>query len=287
MEKNSRLAICILNWNGLEYTTECITSLYASSYKDFDIIILDNGSSINEAKLLEQKFSEKIIIYRSETNLGFADGYNHLILELLKDRSYEYYLLLNQDATVMPDSLNQLINYLDQHADVAVVGPKVLNADSSIQSLGANVNFYTGKITSRHDDIIHPQPVDVIIGNCMLLRASAVQKLGLFDQKYFAYYEEADWCVRARQAGFSCVVVPNAVIQHKKSGGFRTYLVVRNMIWFEKKFASLFQLTIFWCYFWCVFIPERIKKSSKLRELLAASIDGWLGFNKGKARFLK
>lgn len=286
MEKNSRLAVCILNWNGLAYTTACVESLLASTNQTCAIYILDNGSTVNEAEQLQKKFNDKIITYRSKQNLGFAGGYNHLILQLLKNHSYDYYLLLNQDTIVTPDCLHQLSTYLDQHADVAVVGPKVLNADNSIQSVGANVNLYTGKITSRHDDITNPEPVDVIVGNCFMARASAIIQLGLFDPRYFAYYEEADWCVRARQAGFSCVVVPSAVIQHKKSGGFRTYLVVRNMIWFEKKIASATQLFLFWWYFWCKFIPERVKKGSSLRELMAASIDGWLGLNKGKARFL-
>lgn len=287
MEKTFRLAVCILNWNGLAYTTACVESLHASTYQAFDTIILDNGSTNNEADLLQQKFAHAITTYRSDQNLGFAGGYNYLILELLKNTSYDYYLLLNQDAIVTPACIAQLVDYISTHSKTAVVGPKVLNPDNSIQSLGATINFRTGKIASRRDAFAtEPQSVDVIVGNCFMVRASAIKQLGLFDPSYFAYYEEADWCMRAHQAGLTSVVVPDAVIQHKKSGGFRTYLVVRNMIWFEKKFASFSQLMLFWCYFWLWFWPERLKKQSSIKQLWAASIDGWLGLNKGKARFL-
>ncbi|MFA5994815.1 MAG: glycosyltransferase family 2 protein [Patescibacteria group bacterium] len=296
-QTTKRLAVCILNWNGLEQTKQCVTALLESTYKNFDIIILDNGSVNNEAKPLEQTFVNNITTYRSEENLGFAGGYNYLILDLLKNNVYTYYLLLNQDALVTPNCIEQLIKHLENNPNTAVVGPKVLAPDNTIQSLGADINLVTGKITSRfqEQDICrdalqcvstNPEPVDVVIGNCFMVRANTIQQLGLFDTNYFAYYEEADWCLRAKQANLTCAVVPQAVIFHHKIGKFRTYLIVRNMIWFEKKFASPIQLVQFFWYFWFVFFFERLKKGSRFSELLIASIDGWFGLNKGQAKFL-
>ncbi len=287
MEKTSHLAICLLNWNGLPYTTECIASLLASSNQNFSIIVLDNGSTNNEVIPLQKTFGNRITVFRSETNLGFAGGYNHLILDVLKNQVYDYYLLLNQDTIISQNTVQLLLDYITHHPHIAVVGPKVLHSDGSIQSIGADINLWTGKITSRQDNIQQPNPVDMIVGNCFLVRASVIKQLGLFDANYFAYYEEADWCVQVKRANLKCVVVPQATINHRKSGGFRTYLIVRNMIWFEKKFAPWWQLLIFWCYFWLWFWPERLKKHSPLNQLWAASIDGWLGLNQGKARFLK
>jgi GT2 family glycosyltransferase len=119
-----------------------------------------------------------------------------------------------------------------------------------------------------------------------MIRSQLFHQFHGFDTSYFAYYEEADLCQRLRQAQYSCVILPYVRVQHFKSGGFRAYLNVRNMIWFEKKFTGWLQFIGFFCYFWLWFIPERIKKGSPLKELWYGSMDGWLGLNKGKARIL-
>ncbi|EKD76002.1 MAG: hypothetical protein ACD_43C00261G0004, partial [uncultured bacterium] len=127
-----------------------------------------------------------------------------------------------------------------------------------------------------------PVLVDCVIGNCFVLRTSALDKIGLLDEKFFAYYEEADWCRRAQQAEYACAIVPSAIITHAKAGSWRTYLITRNMIWFQKRYANLAQLIFFWWYFWFYFIIERWRKGSTLSDLLRAARDGWLNRNSGK-----
>lgn len=283
------LSINILNWNGIEYTNKCIESLLDSDKISFDILILDNGSTQDEAKLIKAKFGDKVSVHRVEKNLGFAGGHNYMLSTLLKDKPYSHYLLLNQDVIVEPNCINMLLEKISTEKDIAVVGPKVLEADGiTIQSLGADINLLNGKVISKlhkqPDDTKNISPIDVdcVLGNCFLISKKIVDEIGLFDEMYFAYYEEADWCMRAKQQGYRCVILPQARISHSKPGGFRAYLNMRNMIWFEKKFASYYQLVFFFFYYWLRFVPERIKKGSPISEIIRGSIDGWLGFNKGK-----
>lgn len=287
MEKSlAKIAVIILNWNGAALTEQCIHSMLTSDI-GLDIFVCDNGSTVNEAEILRQKFGDTIWLQRSAVNLGFAGGNNAMMRNLLEGGNYDYIVLLNQDTVVHPGCFGILADYMDQHLKTAVCGAKVLNTNGTIQSVGGMIDFRTGKVTSLQQgapdkNLPNPMTVDCVIGNCFFIRVSALQQIGLFDDDYFAYYEEADWCVRASRAGWDCVVVPTAIITHEKTSGFRTYLITRNMIWFEKKFATWQQLTWFWFYFWCMYLPERVKKGSHLLDLLRGAFDGWFRLNKGK-----
>ncbi len=283
-----KVAIIILNWNGLSLTRACIKSVLASTYTSFDIYILDNGSAQDEAIHLQAEFGDAITIHRSEKNLGFAGGNNFVVHNLVPPNTYSYYLLLNQDTIIDVKCIEKLVGHMNSNSQVAVCGPLVLEPDANtVQSFGADIDLRTGKIISRYklqsilDVPKTPEVVDCIIGNCFMARSEIVHNINLFDEMYFAYYEEADWCMRAKLNGFECMVVPEAKISHSKSGGFRTYLNVRNMIWFEKKFANTRQFIYFMIYFWLWFIPERIKKGSPITELLRGAIHGWFGMHKG------
>ncbi|MBI2415382.1 MAG: glycosyltransferase family 2 protein [Candidatus Kerfeldbacteria bacterium] len=276
----AKVAVLILNWNGWQWTEQAIRSVQASRDATLDIVVLDNGSITNEAVVLKKIFPA-ITIERSETNLGFAGGNNYLFKKLLPDNHYDFFLLLNQDATVDPACIARLVAYSQNQPRVAVVGPTVYQSNSRvIQSVGADINFFTGKVISRYRGDTTPpaQPAVVasVIGNCWLVRTAALQALGYFDDRYFAYYEEVAWCVRANRAGWQCVAIPAASAYHAKAGGFRTYWNVRNMIWFERQYASGWQRFYFRIYFWVKFFPERLVKGSPWKELWRASRDGWL-----------
>lgn len=282
MEK--KLAIIILNWNGIAETQQCVQSLADSSFQDFDLVLFDNGSANNEIATLKKLADYRTTVWHSPINLGFAAG-NNVVIQKLRDaeRKYSYYLFLNQDVIVKNHTLSDLFYLMEKHSDVAVCGPLVLSPNGRVQSLGADINLRNGKIISRfqntpNDDRIPATPHDVscILGNCFFVRQTMWRDVGSFDERYFAYYEEADWCMRAHEKKLRCVIVPQAKITHAKSGGFRTYLITRNMIWFEKKWASRTQLFYFFFSFWFHYIPERLRKGSPLGELLRGAKDGWL-----------
>lgn len=278
----NKLAIIILNWNGINYTIASVEALLADPTCAADIYVLDNGSKTNEATILQKHFGAKITIERLDENLGFTGGNNYILRQLLPRKQYDYIVLLNQDTVVTAGCMKILTEYMDQESRVAVCGPLVIDSTTqTVQSCGATIQRWTGKIISRRQGqsptaiSSTPAPVDCVIGNCFMMRVTAIEQIGLLDNGYFAYYEEADWCIRAQKHGWQCAVVPQAVIQHAKAGGFKTYFITRNMIWFQKTHASVLQLIFFWCYFWLYYLPERLKKGSRWNDLWRGARDGW------------
>lgn len=278
----ARVAVIILNWNGLELTNRCLESLQHGTLIPERITVLDNGSKQNEAEDLRQRWGNFIQCERSETNLGFTGGNNLVMQRLLNEHKFDYIILLNQDAQVDPYCISKLVDYLDNTPSVAVAGPLVLNADKkTIQSCGAKISWLTGKVVSLYQNLpagtqpSEPILVDSVIGCCWCVRTTALQRVGLFDDRYFAYYEEVDWAVRATAQQWQLAAVPQAVAFHDKSAGFRTFLNVRNMAWFMRRHAQVWQLFIFFCYFWTIFMIERLRKGSPKKELLTAAKAGW------------
>jgi len=247
-------AIIILNWNGLALTTACVRSLLEQRVPA-DIYILDNGSIKNEANSLRTTFGEKITVQRSETNLGFSGGNNFWLRQL--HTQYPYLLLLNQDTVVTGDCVTPLLQAMENDSTVAACGPT-----------GGKISLWTGKVRRDAGN-------DCIIGYCVLLRSAALTKVGLLEEGYFAYYEEADWCWRAKQHSYHCQVVATTTVSHLQNHTFRTNYIARNMVWFMKRFASPLQLVVFFCYYFTVFWIERLRKGSQLSELMSAARAGW------------
>ena len=175
-----------------------------------------------------------------EKNIGFRA----LVNEGLKIASGRYILILNSDIILKENAVQNLIEYLDSHQDVAVVGPQLLNLDNSVQEsclrffgpltiLARRTIFgktaWGKKLVARFlmRDYNHEQPreVDWLLGSSLLVRASAASKVGPMDERFFMYFEDVDWCRRFWQAGFKIVYLPQAKIYHyhlrvsKKTGG--------------------------------------------------------------------
>ena len=286
-----KVVVSILNWNGVQLTIPCIKAILQDNYPNVHVVVLDNGSTENEATIIDEHFNyDNVYVHRSDTNLGFAGGHNYIINHLIP-KDYDYCLLLNQDAIVEADCIKYLVQYMEENPDVAVSGPTVLEEDGrTIQSIGADINLKNGKVISRYQGeaieetpYMEPHQVDCIIGNCFLMRKDAIEKVGILDEEFFAYYEEADWCTRATQSGYTCAVVPIAQVRHSKSGGFRPYYIARNMVWFMQKHTSGRSLVSFALRYWFWFIPERLKKGSHPVQLLRGAWHGWMGKNRGRS----
>ncbi len=248
-----KVAIIILNWNGLALTTKCLEGLL-SNHVSADLYILDNGSQENEAANLRTRFPT-VHVERSETNLGFTGGNNYWLKQL--SGQYPYIILLNQDTEITGDIVSPLLAAMEADPLLAACGPT-----------GAAISLWTGKVKRDAGS-------DCVVGYCVMLRSSVLQAIGELTEQYFAYYEEADWCLQAKQAGYHIQVVPLNSIQHLQNHQFRTYYIARNMVWFMKRFANPLQLTYFFCYYFTIFWVERIRKGSTFRDLLRAAQAGW------------
>jgi GT2 family glycosyltransferase len=244
----------VLNWNGIADTRECLNSVRAAAYPENHVLVVDNGSKKDEAGALESEYGGFIEMIRLPENRGFAGGMNVGIkraLELVPD----YLLLLNNDVVVDPSFLSKLVDQAKRLPKLAAACPKTYfySEPRMIYSTGGRVNIWRGvaKQVGRgqedHGQFEKVARRDYADGMCMLIPRSAIEKVGLLDEQYFAYWEETDWCWRAREAGLRCYYVPQSRIWHKaqrsRSPNARFhYLYRRNALLFVRKRGTPLQV---------------------------------------------
>jgi GT2 family glycosyltransferase len=249
-----KVTVVILNWNGLADTSECLESLRAIAYPNYQTIVVDNGSSGDDAQVLQERFSDSIRLIASPENLGFAGGCNLAIREALTEGA-DYMLLLNNDVTVDPQFLDELVRAAEGLPDAAALCPKIYFHDrpSVICSTGGRVNPWAGtarQVGQGEEDRGQYEQVaerDYADGACMLVRREALERVGLLDEEYFTYWEETDWCARASEMGLKSYYVPNARIWHKAARSQAPdsdyyYLFRRNALLFLRKRKSPLQM---------------------------------------------
>ncbi|HOB59693.1 MAG TPA: glycosyltransferase family 2 protein [Methanoregulaceae archaeon] len=206
----------------------------------------------------------KLILIKNEKNYGFAEGNNIGIQFSANFLNPKYFLLLNNDTVVEKSFLNALITDMDQDSNIGFIGPKIyyytLNNRMDILShCGGEIDIWRGEThhigdkeidKGQYDEVGN---IDYITGACLLVTSSLIKKIGLLNPSYFLYWEETDWCLRGKRAGYKIKYEPRAVIWHKgsQSGTNSTfeYYNTRNRIWFEKDNAPVVPFIIFFIYF--------------------------------------
>ena len=217
------LGVVVLNWNGLEVTPLCLRSLLKSSLRPDWIVVVDNASTDGSVDLIRQQFPQ-VILLANERNLGFAGGCN-VGIRFLLDRHVDFILLLNNDAEVGPNALHELMEAAEAVPAAAYTGtifeksdpPRVWFSGGVIDPLSLEARHFT----DAPGDSAPPRSTDFITGCCLLFRSDALKTIGLLDTSFFAYYEDVDWCLRARAAGNRLLYVPQASIHHEVSHSFR------------------------------------------------------------------
>jgi GT2 family glycosyltransferase len=215
------VSIIIVNWNGLIQIKACLESLLEVHYKNYEVIISDNGSTDKSLEYLDKiknKFSRFIII-ESCKNFGFAEG-NNIAYKKAKG---EFILLLNNDTIVDPDFLTPLVATLLSNKDIGGVQPKILSYPKKeiIDSIGSyfiNSGFLYHRGHNRKDEGKYETNAEIFTmkGACMLLKRETIEEVGgIFDPDYFAYFEETDLCQRIWIAGYKVVYVSKSEIYHK------------------------------------------------------------------------
>jgi GT2 family glycosyltransferase len=226
-----KIAVLLLNWNGIEFTVPCIESLLRSSVKPNSIIVVDNASIDDSVNVLKSLFSD-IQIIENKSNLGFAGGNNVGLQKILSD-NYDYIWVLNNDTIVDENCLNDLIEAMEQDHNIAATTGKIIYEGTSdlIWYAGANINYRTlksehvGELQRDKGEFDVPIDVPFISGCCMFLRKSALEMVGVFDNNFFAYSEDFDWCLRAGDLGLRLRYIPQARIYHKVSATFKKTMI--------------------------------------------------------------
>jgi GT2 family glycosyltransferase len=213
-----KVYIIIVNWNGIIDTLECLDSLSRVEYPNFDIVVVDNGSSDDSVNIIKKQQS-KVITIASETNLGFTGG-NNLGIRFALENFADYVWLLNNDTVVDSKALLHLVTAASISRNNGIIGSVIYDYTyrNRIQFAGATINWTKAKsshITSLKCSTLFG--VDRVHGSSMLISKDVLSSVGLFDENYFLYVEEVDLCVRAQIAGYICLMEPKSIIYHKES----------------------------------------------------------------------
>ncbi len=241
IDSHTRVKFLILNWNNPNDTLFCIQSLLDAGIALGSIILIDNGSIDDSANIIRQTFSDIQIIETGE-NLGYAGG-NNLGIELALKQGAEYICVLNNDLVVSANFLLPLISILDDNNEIGVTTPLVANLpdDGRVWTLGADIDGYSGDVTriAAGENLEmwkekQPFVVDCATGAALVVKSEVFEECGLFDETFFLYYEEIDWCLRIRKFGYLVYAVPSSVVWHKTSSTLGTtspiidYYMLRN-----------------------------------------------------------
>ncbi|WP_048190869.1 glycosyltransferase family 2 protein [Methanobacterium sp. SMA-27] len=200
-------------------------------YKKFNkpIKILEFfGNELESLQIINENFNNsdsnnKLILIKNEVNSGFSEGNNLGINFSLQFLNTDYILLLNTDTVVDKNFLNELVKFADTNHKVGIVGPGVYhyNKPDKIDNIGYNVNICNARTSSPLDNLEEiPSStisLDYVVGCGLLIKKSVIDDIGLLDKKYFLYYEDVDWCLRAKKQGYKVFYVPKARIWHKVS----------------------------------------------------------------------
>ena len=252
------VAIVILNWNSWQETVACLESLRAITWSRWQVVVVDNGSTNDSVAQIQagvRQYPVPVTLLPTERNLGFTGGNNIGIRHALQ-HGCDYILLLNNDTTVAPDFLEPLIEFAESHPRAGMTGPVIYEADrpQTIQSAGARIGWWNAKFPPVSDAITDgaPRETDYISGAAMLVRCAVIEKIGAFDEMFFLYVEEVDWCQRARDAGYEIWVVPQSRIWHEGAvtadsmhKPLLEYYRFRNRIFFMRKHARWFHWMVF------------------------------------------
>ena len=231
------VSVVVVSWNARDHIEQCLESV-----GDRDVIVVDNGSTDGTVEFVRERFPFVRLIEQGNVGMG---GGNNTGMRAAEGR---YFFLLNSDAWVQGDGLDVLLAFADEHPDAAVVGPKLQNLDGSLQRSvrGAPTlwrlsteYFFIRKLAPRtnllnplyvggfdHDTV---REVDWLSGAALLVRREAADAVGLFDEDFFMFSEEADWQARFREAGWTVWFQPDAVVTHVGGASHGGRLYVENL----------------------------------------------------------
>lgn len=261
-----KIGIVILHFGDPKETRECLVSLSRINKDNLEllVVVVDNSEN-SEFKIQSSKF-EAIKIVKNKKNLGFSGG-NNVGIKYALDEKCDYILILNNDTIVSKNFLTELLKPFNQDSKVGIVSPKIYFAKGhefhkdryKKDELGKVIWYAGGMIDWKNvlgfhrgvDALDHGQfdentEIDYATGACMLVKSEVFAKCGLFDEKYFLYYEDSDLCMKAKNNEYKIMFVPSSFIYHKNAasaGGsgseLQDYYITRNRLLFAMRYAPI------------------------------------------------
>lgn len=284
----NRVAVIVVNYKGIKDTIQCIGSLDQQIFKDFTIVAVENGSkdnSVAEFKKLEKKYNSKLVTLYNDKNLGFDGGVNTGIRWAMK-RNFEYVILFNNDAIGDKNWVKSLVVAADKKPDFGIItGLLLLKDGSTIDSSGDWYSKWGLPFPrNRHDSVKKAPSAEAVFGatgGASLFRIKMLREIGIFDEDFFAYYEDTDISFRAQLAGWKVYYEPKAIAYHQQGatadrmpGDFVIYQTFKNLpLVYVKNVPRELLLSIgirFWCAYFLM-LGNAIKNGRG-----SAAIKGWL-----------
>jgi len=233
------LYIVLLSNNRHEDTLACLASLFQNNYRNFQVIVLDNGSVDGSVDEIRKRYAQVQIVLLTE-NLGYA-GNNNIGVQMALEQGAEWILILNDDTVLDATCLTKLMETVIADPKIGIAGPMVYHfaEPEVIQSAGGMLgkywnSFHLGQNELDRGQFPAPHPVEWISGCAILVQRAVIEQVGMLDANYFLYWEETEWCVRASRAGWKIVHIPQARLWHKgvqrhyQPKPYVTYYITRN-----------------------------------------------------------
>lgn len=269
-DQKPRAAIVILHWRGLDDTLACLESLASLTYPDWNLVLVLNGASQDDNQVLSHQVPSSALVLRLPVNEGFARGCNIGIDAAISQLGADFVLLLNNDTVVHSGLLTSLVVRALADPDTAIVGARTYDLGANrLQFTLGHVDLWRGRAYNRgngQEDVgqfAETRETEFVQGACFLIRSSALNQIGVLDETFFAYWEETDLCLRARECGFKVVYEPNAVVWHhagrSSASHQKLYYLLRNNIYFMRKHAKWYQ--------WLTFLPYFVLRTTPVQML--------------------
>jgi GT2 family glycosyltransferase len=265
------VSIITLNWNQTQITCEFLESTRKFQYKNYEILVCDMGSDVDPTEFISSQNYPGTRVLRSEKNLGFTGGNNWGIRQAKGD----FVFIVNNDTEVTPDLLDRLIEPFHKDSSIGVTCPKIrfFHHPDVIQYAGFNpINLYSGRTTAvgnkeidngQHDKSGYTYGAH---GCAMMVRRDVIEKVGMFPEKFFIYYEEWDWSSRILKAGYKIYYEAKALIFHKESitmgkqSAIKVYYHTRNRILYMRRNSNFLQFLAFITFFTLFTAPKAAVK---------------------------
>jgi GT2 family glycosyltransferase len=252
------VAVIVLNWNSYDLVAQSLRSLAQSEYSNLRVILVDNGSTDSSSARLIKEFTWLAAVVRIPTNSGFTGGANAGI-RAAREIHADYYLLLT--GIVAPDAIRNLVRTAETDRRIGAMNPKIFNLDrpEAVWHARGHFNWWLGltrsHANSRERAPEQTQDVNFLTGSALLLRAVAVDDVGLLDERFFMYFEDLDYTRRILSAGYRAVYEPTGHVWHAVQGSVRRNVAKgvpirflnRNRLLLMSKHATRWQ--------WMTFLP--------------------------------
>lgn len=244
------IGIVICNYNKRDYVLQCIQSVIESKNQNFDIYVVDNASEDDSVEMIQKEYGDKVELIVNKENLGGSGGFNVGLRRAL-EKGYKYLMCLDNDVLLDEDAIGELYDFLENHADVGMVGSKVyhMNNPDLVQQFGINIDFKDYCVESKYlnyfEDGNMPEVVysDSVAACSLMVRSSVVKEIGVMPEENFLYWDDTEWGYLCNLAGYKVASYGKSKVLHamgakkESENTFPTYYAWRNWITFFVRYT--------------------------------------------------